>query len=163
MQTNLFLTDEGFFFVSLYWINIIVWALKTFCLSFPPISCKGISGNLNTQAHAMWQHARWNIFLLNLVLWLAIRGAKGFSPKATFSPLLSCFLSVFLLLPFFSPDTWLMHIHQLSFSSLACWEKKKHLQLQRDTFTHVLEGSFWHTNSHLLPVWPESLSIFLQF
>lgn len=62
----------------------------------------------------------WTYSFLNFVLWPAIWGARGFSPKATHSPQRSCFLSVF---PppslFFSPDTRLMHIHQHSSSSFA--------------------------------------------
>lgn len=47
----------------------------------------------------------WTYSFLNFVLWPAIWGARGFSPKATHSPQRSCFLSVFPPPSFFSPRT----------------------------------------------------------
>lgn len=76
-------------------------------------------------------------------------GCKGLPSKSytlpTSSYVFSQFSSSFL---FCSPDTRLMHIHQLSFSSLAC--RKKASFSSKEMHSHVLTEMTIYTQIHLL-------------
>lgn len=129
----------------------------SFSLCFLLNSCESMQA-IRAQRHTLHGSVpRQTFSFFKFILWLAVLGAKGTSPKATHTPLL--LLCTPSPSPRFSPDTILMHIHQLRFSSLDYRKKKPDTALKMlsvtniHTWTHpeIPQHTLWLQVPFLLP------------